>query len=104
MASLKFDFDKCAIEVKAFEKQITSVIQGKTESTHQDENKRAKIAVANLQTSKSINSKEKEEIRDKNTFDDQEAYMQIGVSYAQSGKPEKARECFVLSIISMKVK
>jgi tetratricopeptide (TPR) repeat protein len=95
MASLKFDFDKCAIEVKAFEKQITSVIQGKTESTHQAEKRQAKLAVVNSQTGKSIIPTEKEEIRDKNTFDDQEAYIKIGLSYAQSGKPEKAKDCFV---------
>jgi tetratricopeptide (TPR) repeat protein len=95
MASLKFDFDKCALEVEAFERQLVPIFQKEFASTQPAEMQLAMPTVAKHQEDKATTPTRKRELGEENTFGDQEAYVKIGISYARSGKPEKAKECFV---------
>jgi tetratricopeptide (TPR) repeat protein len=100
MASLKFDFDKCELEVEAFERQLAPSPYKGGASAQPEEKQRRKPDVAEPKQTKAEDiaktmvSAEKEEVGAKDSFGDPEAYMKIGLSYEQSGKPEKAKECF----------
>ena len=100
MASLRFDFDKCALEVKAFERQIAPLLQKDGAQTQTTEGQQAKFEVAKRKQRKVEDLAKTEiprgkiEARAEDTFGDPEAYMRIGISHMQGGKPEKAKECF----------
>jgi len=95
MTSLKFDFDRCALEVEAFRRHVTPLLQRRTEPVLAPEKPRAKPILVEQPETKLTTPTEEGEIDEAASFDDQEeSYIKIGLSYAQSGKPEKAKEFF----------
>lgn len=94
LASLKFDFDKCALEVEAFERQLAPLLQKGGAPVQIVQRLRAKLGVAKRQQGKAAVPAEKGKAGGEGTIDDLEAYIKIGISHAQSGKPEKAKEHF----------
>jgi tetratricopeptide (TPR) repeat protein len=102
MASLKFDFDRCRAEIEAFEKKLESLLQNneiiasQSTATLHKSSKKVKIEIGKTQTFTSTRNikLEQQKADSKELFSDPDAFIRIGISYAESKKPEKAKECF----------
>jgi tetratricopeptide (TPR) repeat protein len=100
MTSLKFDFDKCILEFEVFKKQLIHILQREGRIVTQPTiGERAKVepqaSAANTGTDR--------EGKPLASFSDPEAFIKIGLSYEQSNRPSKAKECFQ-SAVSFKPK
>jgi tetratricopeptide (TPR) repeat protein len=102
ISSLRFDFHKCAVEIEAFERRVSVLFNLSTASLTLDTGEKKPMqstidseAQEALGSAKKISlSRDKVREEYKEEVGDPEAYIRLGISYAQSKKPAKAKECF----------
>ncbi len=101
IASIKFDFDRCKLEIEVFERQLASLIaksgiapiqpsvlprrRSSIEEPEETETEGLPISLLEERSLPGVNSKAK---------GDADEFIKQGISFAESKKPEKAKECF----------
>ena len=109
ISSLRFDYNKCIAEIEAFESKVSKSF-GLTPyvSEPKIERKDLEQAEINMQYQEKVVSTEKEKLdeekievkREDDIVDYPEAYIRLGLSYEESNKPEKAKNCFESALVS----
>jgi Tfp pilus assembly protein PilF len=108
MTSLKFDFSKCTAEIQSFERKVSASFDLDMKySMFKAERKETAEVVQNVERQNGLRSSEKatlaqEKIEGENEEEASypETYLQLGISYAKSKKPAKAKECFESALVS----
>jgi tetratricopeptide (TPR) repeat protein len=100
MTSIKFDFDRCKMEIEVFERHLLSLIkEAGIKTSHfpiiiqniertRDSKAQNLVSHTVIETYKPVTESKKETTRD---FDN---YIQAGLAFTKNKQPEKAKECF----------
>jgi tetratricopeptide (TPR) repeat protein len=106
MTSLKFDFNKCSAEIETFERRVSALFNLEPIlSTFMIKEKGSERVISDVERQKIISAEGsdlKQEALEGKSQDVNypETYIQLGISYLKSKKPEKAKECFESALFS----